>query len=83
MVAHDWYHKRLKVLYDDGFEEFISPQKPDTQYTWLTPRACTAGATDAVHAAFRMLAASNAGVHPQMCRHDSANIHVCGFVCTA
>ena len=49
------------MLYDDGYEEFVCPSKPDTKYQWLTPRARTAGATDAVHAAFKLLQAANAG----------------------
>lgn len=61
-MAHDWYRKKLKICYDDGVEEYIQPQKEDTRFTWLTPRAATAGATNAVHAAFQYLGASNAGL---------------------
>lgn len=61
-MAHDWYRKKLKICYDDGVEEYIQPQKEETHFTWLTPRAATAGASSAVHAAFQYLGASNAGL---------------------
>lgn len=38
------------------------PHKKETQFTWLTPRSQTAGATDTVHAAFKLLQAVNAGM---------------------
>ena len=62
IMAHDWYRKKLKICYDDGVEEYIQPQKEETRFVWLTPRAATAGATNAVHAAFQYLGASNAGL---------------------
>lgn len=61
IVAHDWFRKKLKISYDDGVEEYIQPQKEDTRFMWLTPRARTAGANDALHLAFKFLGASNAG----------------------
>ena len=66
IVAHDWFRKKLKVSYDDGVEEYIQPQKAETRFMWLTPRALTAGATNAVHAAFQLLGATNAGELPSL-----------------
>jgi len=59
VVAHDWFERQLKIHYDDGVEEHILPFCDS--FRWLTPRAVTAGATDAVHSSFVYLRAGNAG----------------------
>ena len=41
LLAFDSYHKRSKVLYDDGEEEWVALQRE--MFTWLTPRARAAG----------------------------------------
>ena len=58
-MAHDWFERQLRIHYDDGVEEHILPLCD--KFRWLTPRAVTAGATDAVHSSFVYLRASNAG----------------------
>lgn len=41
MLAFDCYHKRNKILYDDGEEEWVALQRE--LFSWLTPRAFAAG----------------------------------------
>ena len=41
LLAFDAYHRRNKVLYDDGAEEWVSLQRE--MFCWLTPRARAAG----------------------------------------
>ncbi len=41
MTAFDSYHKRNKIMYDDGEEEWVALQRET--FSWLTPRASAAG----------------------------------------
>ncbi len=41
VLAFDSYHKRNKILYDDGEEEWVALQRE--LFCWLTPRALAAG----------------------------------------
>lgn len=43
VVSFDAYHKRVKLRYDDGHQEWVAPQKE--QFRWLLPRAASAGCT--------------------------------------
>jgi hypothetical protein len=47
LVAFDYYHKRSKVLYDDGEEEWIA--LPRHTFCWVTPRARGAGAKNPIN----------------------------------
>ena len=58
IISHDWYHKRLKIRYDDGIVETFSPLRD--RFVWLTPRGVTAGATPDIVDAMRALGAANA-----------------------
>ena len=46
VVSFDAYHKRVKLRYDDGHEEWVAPQRE--QFRWLLPRAASAGSTAAM-----------------------------------
>ncbi|KAK9916747.1 hypothetical protein WJX75_006528 [Coccomyxa subellipsoidea] len=62
VLAFDCYHKRNKILYDDGEEEWVALQRE--LFSWLTPRALAAGASPELAAAMRLLGARNAGAAP-------------------
>ena len=46
VIGFDAYHKRVKLRFDDGYEEWVAPQKE--QFRWLLPRAASAGCTAAM-----------------------------------
>eukprot|EP00887_Chlorella_sp_A99_P006200 scaffold3.g6200.t1 len=55
LVQFDGYHKRHKVLYDDGQEEWVSLGRE--AFRWLSPRARSAGCTPNFRAAMAVLGA--------------------------
>ncbi|CAL8467270.1 g6807 [Coccomyxa elongata] len=64
VTAFDSYHKRNKIMYDDGEEEWVALQRET--FSWLTPRASAAGATPELASAMRLLGATNAGAAPPL-----------------
>jgi hypothetical protein len=55
LVQFDSYHKRHKILYDDGEEEWVA--LPRESFRWLTPRAASAGCTPDFRQAMAVLGA--------------------------
>lgn len=60
LVQFDSYHKRHKVAYDDGDEEWVS--LPREAFRWLTPRARSAGCTREYRALMQQLGAEDCGL---------------------
>ncbi|KAK9832914.1 hypothetical protein WJX74_001631 [Apatococcus lobatus] len=60
IVLYDSYHKRCKVQYDDGEEEWLA--LPKQRFRWLLPRAQSAGCTAAMQASMAALGAE--GIQP-------------------
>lgn len=55
LAALDGYHKRAKVVYDDGEEEWLS--LPKHAFRWLAPRARSAGCGEPLKRALYTLGA--------------------------
>ncbi|PRW60087.1 Histone-lysine N-methyltransferase ATX2 [Chlorella sorokiniana] len=59
LVQFDSYHKRHKVCYDDGEEEWVSLAREP--FRWLTPRARSAGCTPDFRTLMQQLGAEDCG----------------------
>ena len=77
IVLFDSYHKRCKVQYDDGEEEWLA--LPKQRFRWLLPRAKSAGCNATIQASMAALgaeriqppnAASPASDHLQQAKHQ-------------
>ncbi len=82
IVVYDSYHKRCKVQYDDGEEEWLA--LPKQRFRWLLPRAQSAGCNQAIQASLAAVGAE--GIQPFWHRNPclegaSPNDQVCCAPC--
>ena len=87
LAALDGYHKRARVVYDDGEEEWLS--LPRHAFRWLSPRARTAGCSEPLKRALCALGAQGArqsclsvttlGANPNL---GKSGTHVCSSTST-
>ena len=62
LASLDGYHKRAKVVYDDGEEEWLA--LPNHAFRWLAPRARSAGCTEPLKRALCSLGAQGESLLP-------------------
>lgn len=72
LTQFDSYHKRHKIVYDDGEEEWVALTRES--FRWLTPRGRTAGCCSSVCDAMASLGAADMVNGP---RHSLAFKHYC------
>lgn len=71
LVQFDSYHKRHKVCYDDGEEEWVSLAREP--FRWLTPRARSAGCTPDFRMLMQQLGAEDCGAPGVATRRAAAS----------
>ena len=67
LIQFDSYHKRHKIMYDDGEEEWIA--LPRESFRYLAPRAQSAGCTDNFRRAMAQLGADQESGHKKKRRN--------------